>query len=254
MKKPTKPRSVSVTLQAETTGIRKGHEISEQIAKPNPLAEVDALEIAKIAATIPTQGITIRDRVKQAYSLLHYAQCYKALATRKNMSPLRLMSLQDQGWDLEEYDEEDYLENPAYKELKAFEKIGTDGVVLPMPFAEGLQKLMPRVKKTDIRTDRFIQFLMSDDAFGQNWTREIVEKKVGEFKQSGIPWGQFEDFYVKFSFWWPDYYSRTQSEKRKGKTKGKAEPKGKQGRVIRKNDKRKGSRAGSFLKALKKTS
>ncbi len=228
--------------------------MSEQNPKTDPLAEIDAIEVAKIAASIPTPGLTPREKVEQAYSLLTLAQSWKALAIRKNMSPLRLMRLQKQGWDIEEYDEEDYLEHPAYKELKAFEKIGTDGAILPMPFAEGLQKLMPRVKKPDIQIDRFIHFLRSDDAFGQKWTAELVERQVGEFKQSGIPWGQFQGFYIGFSFWWPDYYSRTQSGKRKGKTKAEAQPKGKQGRVIRKNDKRKGSRAGSFLKALKKNS
>ena len=242
MKKTTTTRRISVTPQPAP------------IPKPNPLAEVDALEIAKIAAIIPTQGITLRDKVEQAYSLVAWAQTYKDLAIRKNMSPLKLMALQDAGCDIEEYDEEEHLEHPAYEELKPFEKIGTDGAILPMPFAEGLQKLMPAVKKPDIQIDRFIHFLRSDDAFGQKWTAELVERQVGEFKKSGIPWGQFQSFYIGFSFWWPDYYSRTQSGKRKGKTKAEAQPKGKQGRVIRKNDKRKGSKAGSFLKALKKTS
>jgi len=53
--------------------------------------------------------------------------------------------------------------------------------------------------------------------------------------------------------------SDPQSQKHNPKVENtSAEPadkaKGKQGRVIRKNDKRKGSKAGSFLKAVKKTS
>jgi hypothetical protein len=222
--------------------------MSEENPKPNPLAEIDALEVAKIAATIPTQGITPRAKVRQAYRLLDLALNYKALATRENMSPLQLMALQDAGCDIEGYEEEDYLEHPRYKELEGLEKKGRDGNFLPMPFAEGLQKLMPEVKKPDIRLDRFLRFLRSDDAFGQKWTAELVERNVDEYKQAGIPWGQFQGFYVGFFLWWAGHYSRTQAAKRKGKTKGK------QGRVIRKNDKRKGSKAGSFLKALKKTS
>ena len=82
-----------------------------------------------------------------------------------------------------------------------------------------------------------------------------------EYEQAGIPWDEFEGFLIAFPKWWERQSSRIKAKARKGKKKTKegdaaetAPPdvslnpkadkpaKGKQGRAIRKNDKRKGPR------------
>jgi hypothetical protein len=66
-----------------------------------------------------------------------------------------------------------------------------------------------------------------------------------EYKKSGFPWSDFENFYVGYRIWWEKELKEVKSKARKGK-------KGKQGQVLRRNDKRKGARAGNILEKIKK--
>jgi hypothetical protein len=64
---------------------------------------------------------------------------------------------------------------------------------------------------------------------------------MDSWKRDGIPFGKYRNLKEWIPKWWKTHLSRIQSAKRAGKTKQAA--KGKQGRVVKKKDKRKGSRA-----------
>jgi hypothetical protein len=107
---------------------------------------------------------------------------------------------------------------------------------LPVSYKEGLARILPKVKPAE-REGRLARFLASTGK----------KSKIDEFKNSGFPWDDFENFYVGYRLWWEKELKQVKSKARKGK-------KGKQGQVLRRNDKRKGARAGNILEKIKKIS
>jgi hypothetical protein len=216
----------------------------------NPIAEIDFLEVAKIAAMIPTPGLSARKKIQEALVLLNVARKLQDDARERNLCPFSVLK----EWDA--YDEdirngvvepEDPDEHPLYKDCRAFQKIGPDGKPLPLTFQDGLAKMMPQVEKLDLREARFLAYLQDcGSKFGRSFSKETAENEIRAWKQQGFQWSPFEYNFVTFRLWWEGQSALIKSKARLGKTKGK------QGRVVRRNDKRKGSKAGSFLKALKK--
>lgn len=239
----------------------------------NPLAEIDIVEIAKIAAAIPTPGLATAERIEQAFQLLSFANKIQQEAGVKNISPLSVLA----AWR-DELNGISVTVTPP--EICALMKFGANGETLPIALKDGLEALMPQVDKHSLRIKRFSDYQTSPSGgeWGMGMSRSEAARVAQEYEQAGIPWDEFEVFLIAFPKWWERENSRVKAKAKKGKTKPKpkegdaAEPappdvsltpkadkpakpaKGKQGRVIRKNDKRKGSKAGSFLKALKKTS
>jgi hypothetical protein len=209
----------------------------------NPIAEIDFLEVAKIAAMIPTPGLSARKKIKEALVLLNIAEKLQREAREQNLCPLRQLQEWESGIDSEDHDE-----HQLYKDSRAFQKKGPNGKPLPLTFQDGLAKMMPQVKKPNLREVRFLAYLQDDGSkFGRFYSKETAENEIRAWKQQGFQWISFENIFVTFRLWWEGQSALIKSKARLGKTKGK------QGRVVRRNDKRKGAKAGSFLKALKKT-
>jgi hypothetical protein len=237
----------------------------------DPLVEIDIVEIAKIAAAIPTPGLATAERIEQAFQLLSFANKIQQEAGAKNISPLSVLAALRDEWN-------GISVTVTPPEICALMKFGANGETLPIALKDGLKALMPQVDKHSLRIKRFSDYQTSPSGgeWGMGMSCSEAARVTQEYEQAGIPWNEFEGLLIAFSRWWERENIRVKAKAKKGKTKPKegdatepappdvsltpkadkpAKPaKGKQGRVIRKNDKRKGSKAGSFLKALKKTS
>jgi len=230
--------------------------MNHRTQNPEALAGIPIHIVAEIGAKLQTTDSDPVASIRMAYALLDAAE-----AGRR--------SLQDEGcvdpgllsFDIERRKEStrprilaEYKSDPLYQEK--------DGRPAPVPFENALAIVFGKsIKKTE-REKRLSVYLAEKDeglkTMFANLPQELnpftiagrptAAENLQAWKTEGIPWGEYQDLKRYFSDWWKDRLSRTQAAKRKGKTKGN------QGRVIRKNDKRKGSKAGSFLKALKKTS
>jgi len=231
----------------------------------DPLAEIDIVEIAKIAAAIPTPGLAAGEKIEQAFQLLSLAIEIQHEARSKNLSPLSVLAARR-----DEFNGISVTVTPP--EICALMKIGANGETLPIALKDGLEALIPQVDKHSLRIKRFSDYQTSPS--GGEWGRGMscseAARVTQEYEQAGIPWDEFEVFLIAFPRWWKRQSSRIKAKARKGKTKPKegdaaetAPPdvslkpkadkppktrkapkptKGKQGRAIRKNDKRKGAR------------
>ena len=230
--------------------------MNHRTQNPEALAAIPIHIVAEIGARLQTTEADPAESIRMAYTLLDAAE-----AGRR--------SLQDEGcvdpgllsFDIERRKESaiprilaEYKTDPLYQEK--------DGRPAPVPFekavsivfgksikkAEREKRLGVYLAEREERAKSLFPNLPSLSVFGSILRKPTAAEQLQAWKIEGIPWGEYQALKKYFSDWWKDRVSRTQAAKRKGKTKGP------QGRVIRKNDKRKGSRAGSFLKALKKNS
>lgn len=204
--------------------------------KENPIAELDIVEVAKIAASIQTPGFTAEQKVREAYQILEYAKFVQTHSLSQGVSPSSFIYNRENGIDPK--DEEEFMPHPLYDEVRlAYLQFDPEtDRELPVSYKEGLARILPKVKPAE-RESRFARFLAS--------TGE--KSKIDEFKNSGFDWSDFENFYVGYRLWWEEELKQVKSKARKGK-------KGKQGQVLRRNDKRKGARAGNILEKIKKIS
>jgi hypothetical protein len=202
----------------------------------NPLAEVDFVEVAKIAAMIQTPGFGPRQKIKEAYDLLAIAKFYKTESLKAGIDPSLLIYYKENRIDPKE--EEDSKPHPLYDEVRsAYLQFDPEtDEELPVSYKEGLARIITKVKPAD-RESRFASYLASTGK----------KSKIKEFKNSGFEWSDFENCYVGYRLWWEKELKRIKSKARKGKT-------GKQGQVLRRGDKRKGARAGNFFEKIKKIS
>lgn len=214
--------------------------------KKDPLAEIDIVEVARIAASIAIPGRSHFAQIREAYHLLKAANEIKIEASRTGLHLWEVITEVER-------EEERRLINTKPRLIERQRSL-----------AEFLKQLMPKVEKAATRKRRFIQFLGD-----KNLSRERVEAVIAKYESEGVPSDEAYGRSLPFQIWWNGKYTSQKSKAGKTKKGDAAEttppdvslkpkadkpPKGKQGRVIRKNDKRKGSRAGSFLKALKKNS
>lgn len=218
--------------------------------KKDPLAEIDIVEVARIAASISIPGRSHFAQIREAYHLLKAANEIKIEASRTGLHLWEVITK---------------VEREEERRLNLNTKPRFRRIMQRQPsLAEFLKQLMPKVEKAATRKRRFIEFLGDG-----NWSREKVEAVIAKYESEGVPSGEADGRSLPFQIWWNGKYTSQKSKAGKTKKGDAAEttppdvslkpkadkpPKGKQGRVIRKNDRRKGSRAGSFLKALKKNS
>lgn len=202
----------------------------------DPLAEIDILEVARIAASIATPHLQPIDKIREAYQLLEIANHVRSVSSKTGFNWFYI---------LENFDDHD-IDSPIKIELDAVNaRIMWEGGG-SASFAVCLRELMPSVTKAATRKKRFMDFLVSanGEGLGMGAPRKSAAIAIARHEKEGVPFGEFQYYFHAFRLWWGRYKSGVKSKA--GQTKGK------QGRVVRKNDKRKGSRAGSFLKALKK--
>ncbi len=205
--------------------------------KPDPIAQIDIVEVAKIAASIPTPGLGPFDKIREAYQMLAIANQVKSVSARTGFSAFWILDS-----EFEEVDEPE--KSPEMLELESIEsKRGNTNT--PIPLADCLRELMPQVAKPAMRSKRFGDYLVAPSGgnWGQGMSRPGAAKALERYQREGVPWDEFTAHFHSFRHWWP---------LQKSNAKAKA-GKAKKGRPRKKNDKRKGARAGNFLQALKKT-
>jgi hypothetical protein len=197
--------------------------------KKDPLAEIDIVEVARIAASISIPGLSDFARIREAYRLLKRASDVRSEASRAGL-PL---------WEVITEEERRLNAKPVFR-----------GRTLSL--AEFLKQLMPKVEKAATRKRRFIEFLGTGKG-----DRKSVEAVLAKYESEGVASDEIFRRAVPFQTWWDGEYKSQKSKAGKTKKGDAAEtappdvllklkadkpPKGKQGRVIRKNDKRKGAR------------
>ena len=146
---------------------------------------------------------------------------------------------------------EEYLEARA-KITKWEPEYDEQGQPLPVPFDEGLAKLIPkpgvRASQTvDKRMTLFKAFMIDryQTARPEQDERERmteVEDRIAAMKRDGIPPHLFDQWLVLFPEWWQRKVSEIRSAAGETGLQAKTEKKGKQGRVTSKADKRLGAR------------
>lgn len=202
--------------------------------KENPIAEIDFIEVAKIAAAISTPGFTAKQKIKEAYELLGLAKHWQTEALKEGINPSLLIYYRENGIDPEE--EEIYKPHPLHEEARsAYMQIDENCNPLPVDYKVGLARIIPEAKPA-VREARLIRFLKERDK----------QSKVEEYKKQGFPWSDFENCYVSYRLWWAQVKRGLKSKAGKSKKK-------KDGKPLRRNDRRKGARAGNFFEKIKKT-
>jgi len=197
--------------------------------KKKRLAEIDIVDVAKIAAAIQTPGLSANQKIMEAHELLRLASHWEDEASKEGIPAPILSYCRRHGM------KSDAEEHPLYNEVRTqFLKLDDELNYLPMAYRPGLAAILPQVKSGN-RESRFVRFLESENK----------GSKVEEYKKSGFPWDDFENYYVGYRLWWD-------KEKRGLKSKAGKAKKGKQGQVLRKNDGRKGARIKNILKKIKK--
>jgi hypothetical protein len=213
---------------------------------PQALAAIPIHIVAGIAAQLSATEPDPVERVRQAYTLLDIAEdAHYGLETAKcyNWGLDDYVSVRKSGIEMREH-----LRDP----LVVIDEMGQ---CVPVDFEKAVSSIFGRSIKKHLREKHLALFLIGQpelvdaDLCFETGIQKVdpreAEKCVRDWKEKGIP----EDAYFKIKRIYPYWKSRQTSNARSfaGKTKGT------QGRVVRKNDKRKGSRAGSILKRLKKT-
>ena len=240
--------------------------MNHRTQNPEALAAIPIHIVAEIGARLQNTEADPAESIRMAYTLLDAAE-----AGRRSLRDEGCVTQGLSNFVFERAKEQARPRMIAQRNADPLARKTASGEFQPVDFEQALSQVFGRATKKPQRESRLVLYLSEKvsiedtDRALQEWAgnptmlpkfqkmgKEAAEKKIREWKIEGIPFHEYLSLKTWLPGWWKDHYSRTQSGKRKGKTK--AEPKGKQGRVIRKNDKRKGSRAGSFLKALKKTS
>ena len=224
---------------------------------PQALEAIPIHIVAGIAAQLSASEPDPVERVRQAYTLLDIAESGRYGLEKQRCFHAGL------GEYCEERRMDDFIEKRRIDPLSVFNKKGAQ---LEVDFETALSKMFGRsVEKKDRepRLALYIQTQWLDDRKEFIDSLDEIQRArlrsdllitdstatdiISDWKKHGIPYEIFCDIRDALPEWWKSRLSNAQAVKRKGKTKGK------QGRVVRKNDKRKGSRAGSILKRLKKT-
>lgn len=228
---------------------------------PEALAQIPAHIIAGIAAQLHTNEGDPVERVRQACQILDAAEsARKSLAEEGAFAP-GLFTHQ-----FEQKKFESLKRHIADREADPLKAKGKDGQPAPVSFEKAVSKIFGRSTKKKDRESRLVLYLAektpAEETLGalEKWagdqTKPLVFPKTGnpkaleivrDWKRHGIPFEKYRSLKFFFPNWWKERVGRTQASKRIGKTKGK------QGRVRRTTDKRKGARGGNFLQALKKT-
>jgi hypothetical protein len=226
---------------------------------PRAIAQIPAHIIAGIAAQLQSPEADPVLRVRQAFQLIDAAEsglqglnegdCYESGLLRHDFHRKKHESRQR---SLKERETDPLFQNK-------------DGEAQPVPFNEALSKIFGRETKKAQREARIVMYLAEKTpeeetlaAFGKwatDQTKPLVFPKTGNpkaqkivdsWKLNGIPFEKYRSLKAWFPEWWKARLSQTQAAKRKGKTKGE------QGRVVRRNDKRRGSRPQNILRKIKK--
>ena len=197
--------------------------------KKDPLAEIDIVEVARIAASISIPELSDFARIREAYRLLKRASDVRSEASRAGL-PL---------WEVITEEERRLNAKPVF-------------IAPQLSLAVVLKKLMGQVNKREIRINRFMEFLVSHTG-----SREGVEALLAKYESEGIPRKEFDKYSFSFRAWWTRHKASLKSKAGKAKKVDAAETpppdvslkpkadkpaKGKQGRATRKTDKRKGAR------------
>lgn len=172
---------------------------------PDPIAEIDIVEVARIAAAIPS-SVPAFEKIREAYHLLNIAHEVKCNALKRGHRPLRVMKEWEE--DLQEVEE-----TPIWAELDSIKQRGADGEALTVPLIEGLKAMMPKVKPA-IRKKRFADFLttpMGED-YGMGLNSQQAAKKLAYHEKEPIPWSDFTMFFIAFRKWWPLQKKRSKSK------------------------------------------
>ena len=228
---------------------------------PQALATIPIHIVAGIAAQLSATEPDPVERVRQAYTLLDIAEAGRRSLQEEGCVTPGLLDI-----DIERRKESALPRILAERDADPLAIKTATGEFQPVDFEQALLQVFGRSTKKAQRESRLVLYLSGKVSL-ENTNRALQEwignpttlpkfqkmgeaaakKNVIEWKSEGIPFQEYLSLKTWLPGWWKGQLSRTQAAKRKGKTKGT------QGRVVRKNDKRKGSRAGSILKRLKKT-
>ena len=234
--------------------------MNHRTQNPKALAEIPIHIVAEIGARLQTTDSDPVESIRMAYTLLDAAEAGRISLETEGCATPGLSN-----FAFERLKEQARTRIIAQRNADPLASKTASGDFQPVDFEQALSQVFGRAIKKAQRESRLVDYLSNETSVGSmleglsvianghpfNFpqTGKIeAQKIVADWKKNGIPPGRYFHLKQALPTWWKDRLSRTQAAKRKGKTKGK------QGRVIRKNDKRKGSKAGSFLKALKKTS
>lgn len=228
---------------------------------PQALAAIPIHIVAGIAAQLSATEPDPVERVRQAYTLLDIAE-----AGRRSLQEEGCITPGLSNFAFERKKEQALPRIIAKRNADPLASKNESGDFQPVDFEQALSQIFGRATKKQQRESRLVFYLSGKVSIEntnraiQEWAgnpatlpkfqamgKAVAEKIVREWKSEGIPFHEYLSLKTGLPEWWKGQLSRTQSAKRKGKTKGT------QGRVVRTNDKRKGSRAGSILKRLKKT-
>ena len=232
---------------------------------PEALATIPIHIVAEIGAKLQTADSDPAESIRMAYTLLDAAE-----AGRRSLQEEGCVTPGLSNFAFERIKEKAAPRIIAEREADPLTIKTATGEFQPVDFEQALLQVFGRSTKKAPRESRLVLYLSGKVSLEdtnralQEWVgnpgtfpkfqtmgKAAAEKKVRVWKSEGIPFQEYLSLKTWLPGWWKDELSRTQAAKRKGKIK--SESKGKQGRVVRKNDKRKGSRAGSILKRLKKT-
>lgn len=228
---------------------------------PEALAKIPAHIIAGIAAQLHTNEGDPVERVRQACQILDAAEsASKSLAEEGGYAPgLLRHQFEQKKFESRKLHIADRQNDPLCVK-------GEDGQPARVTFEDAVSKIFGRAIKKADRESRLVlhlaektpaeETLAALERWAGDQSKPLVFPKTGnakaleivrDWKRHGIPFEEYRSLKFNFPIWWKERVSRTQAAKRIGKIKGK------QGRVRRKTDKRKGARGGNFLQALKKT-
>jgi hypothetical protein len=249
---PNPKNDPAAAAETSSEGSRK-HVPEKQLRNHRQLANVHAVQVAQIAATLRRNGEDEIEAVRVAYTLLDVAEHCKLSLKNQASVEAGLKSYQkgvkaDTEFcaALEKVTHYEYKRRPNGKRLP-------DGTILPgkrkpIDFDEGLKIAIPLPKSTRdkpterlIRLKRFLKELLKETHPKMDEEKRMLKaaEQIERMQRKGIEPNFFAFLKVKFPSWWEEAKARDQSVKG---THGQAVKKGKQGRVKSDSDKRKGAR------------
>lgn len=248
--------------------IKKEHVLKNVSA----LSKIPIYHVANLAGSLSwiDQQSSIEDRVRIAYHLLDAVASANSsmISTNCMHAGLNQHTLYHCAQHATAALVSDYERDPLMK-------LNENGTAYELVnFQAALDSIFGRETQKKDRVERLTLFVQNTPG-ADPISRIDAEGRIKKWKAEGIPAGEYSWAKARYHDWYPKYKSFLRSNAGKSpKKKDSPDPKtqkhypeveitfaepadkakGKQGRVTRKNDKRKGSRAGSFLKALKKNS
>jgi hypothetical protein len=214
------------------------------------LRDVSPVFVAIIASWF--QDMSPRSAVSRSYELIHEALLAQPWFGMKESFEDTVAIYQKASSSRSE------AEHEKTQRLKKLPRKIIDEKVAPLDFEEVMSNLMPHDKKT-IRVARFTRWLKEKDIPLRLWKNrkhkgEVqlensdAEDQVKSFISGGMPYEIYEEAWKKLDAWWKMEKRSIRSSA--GKAGGR--PKGKQGHVIKKDDKRIGARppGGGTLKNI----